>query len=181
VLSRANLAYALDPSSLNFRPFNLLQPLGSRFSRPTLCFQQLADSFRKIPGVGLPVQSLAPCTEPQRGRFLSPLVAAVTHFMSRKSFVCHSYENTRDAGMGVTSASASPAKSPSHALRGASIPYGLSRLRILLVTTGVCVPSKLSPCPPSPRARSPDYPLSTTHGSWETQIPLLFARELDIQ
>src|SRR6266478_4533498 len=53
VLSRTNLAYRSYNSSLNPRPFNLLQPLCSLFAAPVLCFQQLAASFPKTPGVGL--------------------------------------------------------------------------------------------------------------------------------
>ncbi len=40
------------------------------------------------------------CTEAQKCLSVSPLLATLTHSVSRKSFPCHSYANTRD--MGVT-------------------------------------------------------------------------------
>src|SRR5713226_2942202 len=52
VFSRTNLAYPSRRSSLNPRPVNLLQPLCSLLLTPILCFQQLAASFSKTPGVG---------------------------------------------------------------------------------------------------------------------------------
>ncbi len=52
MLSRRNLAYPSHRSSLNSRPVNLLQPLCSLFMTPILCFQRLAASFSKTPGVG---------------------------------------------------------------------------------------------------------------------------------
>src|SRR5216684_3073712 len=52
VFSRRNLAYPSRRSSLNPRPVNLLQPLCSLLLTPILCFQQLAASFSKTPGVG---------------------------------------------------------------------------------------------------------------------------------
>jgi hypothetical protein len=53
--------------------------------------------------LGLPPrQPLAPpsplfCSHSQKPRILSPLFATLTHSASRKSFPCHSYENTRVA------------------------------------------------------------------------------------
>src|SRR5467141_2129711 len=52
VLSRINLSHPSRHSTPNSRPFNLLQPLCSLFSTPVLCFQSLAASFCKTPGVG---------------------------------------------------------------------------------------------------------------------------------
>jgi hypothetical protein len=54
VLSRSNLSYPSRRSSPKSRPFNLLQPLHSLFTAPVVCFQQLAASFSKTPGVGVP-------------------------------------------------------------------------------------------------------------------------------
>jgi len=51
VLSRKNLSYPSRHSTANSRPFNRLQPLCSPFSAPVLCFQSLAASFPKTPGV----------------------------------------------------------------------------------------------------------------------------------
>src|SRR6266851_8761081 len=45
---------------------------------------------------GVTLRELLRCTETQKCLFLSPLLATLTHSLSRKSFSCHSYENTRD-------------------------------------------------------------------------------------
>ncbi len=44
----------------------------------------------------LSCSELLRCTEAQKRLFVSPLFAALTHSVSRKSFPCHSYANTRD-------------------------------------------------------------------------------------
>jgi hypothetical protein len=54
VLYRTSTANASRHSSPNPRPFNSLQPLCPQFPTPVLCFQSLAASFPKIPGVGYP-------------------------------------------------------------------------------------------------------------------------------
>jgi hypothetical protein len=41
-------------ASSNYPRFNSLQPLASLFPLPILCFQRLAASFAKTPGVGVP-------------------------------------------------------------------------------------------------------------------------------
>jgi hypothetical protein len=56
VLPRTNLAYFWRRSTPNSRPLNLLPPLCSLFATPVLCFQQLAASFAKTPGWGVPLQ-----------------------------------------------------------------------------------------------------------------------------
>jgi len=83
------------PNQANSFAPALLQPLGSLIAISVVCFQQLAASFAKIPGWGVPA-FVTCCTEAQKCRFLSPLAATLTHSLSRKSFACHSYENTRD-------------------------------------------------------------------------------------
>src|SRR5216683_5037977 len=102
VLSRTNLSYPSRRSSSNPRPVNLLQPLCALFTAPVLSFQQLAASFCKTSGVGVSLQELAPCTEAQKCPSVSPLPATLTHSVSRKSFPCHSYANTRDRGVTPT-------------------------------------------------------------------------------
>ncbi len=97
--SRRNLSHPSRRYNPNSRLFNRLQPLGSAFPTPVLCFQQLAASFPKTPGVGVSLQELAPCTEGQKCPPVSPLFATLTHSVSRKSFPCHSYANTRDRGV----------------------------------------------------------------------------------
>jgi len=98
VLSRRNLSYPSRRSRPNSRPVNLLQPLCSLFAAPVLCFQQLAASFSKTPGVGVPLRD-GRYTEAQKCPSVSPLPATLTHSVSRKSFPCHSYANTRDGGV----------------------------------------------------------------------------------
>src|SRR5260221_8455897 len=95
------------PASFNPRPVNLLQPLGSLFPTPALCFQQLAASFPKRPGVGVPLRD-GRCTEAQKCPSVSPFLATLTHSVSRKSFPCHSYANTRDRGVTPPPKSSSP-------------------------------------------------------------------------
>ncbi len=51
MFSRRNLSYPSRRSSPNPRRLNILQPLGALFSAPVLCFQHLAASFSKTPGV----------------------------------------------------------------------------------------------------------------------------------
>jgi len=92
VLSQRNLSYRSRRSSLNPRPVNLLQPLDSLFLTPILCFQQLAASFHKTPGVGV-LFGFRPTIQSLTSAF-----ATVTHSLSRKSFPCHSYANTREGG-----------------------------------------------------------------------------------
>jgi hypothetical protein len=116
-------------------PCILLPPLCAPFPSAALYFQSSAASFRKTPGWGVP-QRIFYCTKGQKRPSVSPLLATLTHSCSRKSFVCHSYENTRDGGSLRTSRS--PFAPPPHARRNASIPCALSRLRILPVATGVC-------------------------------------------
>src|SRR6266478_5328345 len=54
VSSRRNLSYPSRRSSPNSRSVNLLQPLRRYSVAPVLCFQQLAASFPKTPGWGVP-------------------------------------------------------------------------------------------------------------------------------
>src|SRR5713226_8900535 len=61
MLSRTNLAGNFRRFSLNPRPVNLLQPLGSLSATPGLCFQQFAASFHKTPGVGVSPSSVPLC------------------------------------------------------------------------------------------------------------------------
>src|SRR6266403_3952775 len=107
VLSRTNLSYPSRHSSSNSRPVNLLQPLCAFFTAPVLCFQQLAASFPETPGVGVPLRN-GRCTKAQKCPSVSPLPATLTHSLSRKSFPCHSYANTRDRGVTPPPKSSSP-------------------------------------------------------------------------
>ncbi len=104
MLSRTNLPYPSRRSVPNPRPVNVLQPLCALFAAPVLSFQQLAASFSKTPGVGVPLRD-GRCTEVQKCPSVSPLPATLTHSLPCKSFPCHSYANTRDRGatVGLTS------------------------------------------------------------------------------
>ena len=89
VLSRTNLAYS--PVTPALSPYvseicGLFNSLCALFSTPVVCFQQLADSFCKTPGVGVPLCDAARCTGAQKCLSVSPLPATLTHSLSRKSF-----------------------------------------------------------------------------------------------
>jgi len=107
VSSRRSLSYPSRRSSLNPRPVNLLQPLLRSQKSQLLCNQANPASFCKSPGWGVPTREFVRCTEAQKCPFVSPLVATLTYSLSRKSFPCHSYTNTRDGGVTVASVSAS--------------------------------------------------------------------------
>jgi hypothetical protein len=47
---------------------------------------------------GIPPRDIVRCTEAQKRLSISPLLATLTHSVSRKSFPCHSYANTGDGG-----------------------------------------------------------------------------------
>jgi hypothetical protein len=146
VLSRTNFAESSPStslsSSISFTSFRL-QPLVPLQKSQPLCNQANPASFCKTPGVGVPLPELARCTEAQKCLFVSPLLATLTHSLSRKSFRCRSYANTRD---GCASARPlHPSLPPSHAPRGASIPCALTRLRILPVATGAWGERRNSP------------------------------------
>jgi hypothetical protein len=131
VSSRRNLSYPSRRSSPNSRSVNLLQPLSSLIAAPVLCFQQLAASFPKTPGVwyperiygtpgvGVPLRG-GRCTEAQKSPSVSPLPATLTHSVSRKSFHCHSYANTRDRGVTPHPRFFSPQVYPERRLRRAT-------------------------------------------------------------
>ena len=97
----------------------LLNSLASLFRARVLCFQSFADSFTKTPGWGclaynsvyrsgsvslcLSGKHLFSDLRPSRAKTQkspspSPLFVTLTHSLSRKSFPCHSYANTRDGG-----------------------------------------------------------------------------------
>ncbi len=106
-------------SNPNSRSVNLLQPLFPYSVAPVLCFQQLAASYPKTPGVGYPERIYGTprvgvplpdgrCTVAQKCPSVSPLPATLTHSVSRKSFPCHSYANTRDRGVTAPPKSSSP-------------------------------------------------------------------------
>src|SRR5260370_18838343 len=56
----------------------------------------------------LPFRKLVRCTEAQKRLFVSPLLATLTHSLSRKSFPCQSYANTRHARASAPRVSSEP-------------------------------------------------------------------------
>ena len=132
--------------------FNLLQPLAQlqesqllwNQSNPASCLPRArsAKGCKKTPRAGVPLRKLVRCTEAQKCLSVTPLLATLTHSVSRKSFPCHSYANTWDGGgFRLPSNLEHPTSNlcicPSYAPRGASIPCAVTRLRILPVATGV--------------------------------------------
>src|SRR6266852_5826229 len=98
---------------------------------------------------GVPLCELLRCTEAEKCLSVSPLFATLTHSPSRKSFPCHSYENT---GMGVrrhfraTLSAVTCATWRLYPLRPQSIAHTFRHHR------GVLLPaSDLCPMPPSSR------------------------------
>src|SRR5216684_405217 len=82
------------PKKVNAHQINNFQPL-----------------FAKHPGWGYPSEDVR-CTEAQKCPSVSPLFATLTHSVSRKSFACHSYANTRDGGVTPPPISASGLATP---------------------------------------------------------------------
>ncbi len=177
VLPRTNLAgFAPPTSSISFISFRLrtLKLSCRSFSDSRPLFSTASALFLQNTRGGIPLRDLVRCNEAQKCLFVSPLPATLRHSVSRKSFPCHSYANTRDGGATaatnferISSSLVYPERSPrratrhsplscyplvppSHAPRSASIPRDLSRLRILPVTTGVWG-SHLPPTGHSPR------------------------------
>src|SRR5260370_14729997 len=52
---------------------------------------------------GIPLRDLVRCTEAQKCPPVTPLLATLTHSVSRHSFPCHSYQHTRERGSLITS------------------------------------------------------------------------------
>src|SRR5258708_1216801 len=97
-----NLTPSLSP------PCSLLCASKKVNSHRSSNFQPL---FAKHPGWGYPSEDVR-CTEAQKCPSVSPLFATLTHSVSRKSFACHSYANTRDGGVTSPRISASVLATP---------------------------------------------------------------------
>ena len=66
------------------------------FSHPqSFVINNFRTLFAKHPGWH-PLRAFVHCIAAQKRHSASPLFATLTHSVSRKSFPCHSYENTRD-------------------------------------------------------------------------------------
>src|SRR5713226_8404084 len=100
---------------------------------------------------GVPLGALLRCTEAQKCLFVSPLLATLTHSVSRKSFPCHSYANTRD--MGVTA--------PNFFLPFTPIFEGppLTSARSVSCSVPLCLCGNFQSCPASVLRR--DEPISS--------------------
>src|SRR6266851_4377019 len=110
VLSRTNLAErTFFTSSISFTSFRLrtLKLSCRSFSDSRPLFSITSALFSQNTRGGIPLRDLVRCTEAQKRLFVSPLLATLTHYSSRKSFPCHSYANTRDGGVTIAPVSAS--------------------------------------------------------------------------
>src|SRR5712692_7742800 len=107
VLSRTNLAGSSPSisftSSISFASFRLrtLKLSCRSFSDSRPLFSITSALFSQNTRGGTPLPELVRCTEAQKCLFVSPLLATLTHSLSRKSFPCHSYANTWDGGATV--------------------------------------------------------------------------------
>ena len=127
VLSRTNLAYSSRQSSLNSRPFNLLQPLCSLQKSQLLWNQGNPASFCKTPGVGVPSQiafvesatsglffpalfAILPTRQPSKLRAVAKFFRIRSYAKcGRKPFRIRSYEKHRGVGASLTVLSIDPA------------------------------------------------------------------------
>jgi hypothetical protein len=102
VLSRTNPAgFSPSTSSISFISFRLrtLKLSLRSFSDSRPLFSTTSALFSQNTRGGIPLPELVRCTKAQKCLFVSPLLATLTHSVSRKSFPCHSYANTRDGGV----------------------------------------------------------------------------------
>src|SRR5216684_4085681 len=88
------ISFRLRTLKLSCRSFSDSRPLFSTTSG----LPAVAGLFLQNTRGGIPLRELVRCTEAQKCLFVSPLLATLTHSLSRKSFPCHSYANTRDTG-----------------------------------------------------------------------------------
>ena len=70
----------------------------SSFLHGRLLFSTVCGLFDKKSRGGIPLRVILSCAEAQKCPPVSPLPATLAHSLSRKSFACHSYANTRDRG-----------------------------------------------------------------------------------
>ncbi len=109
-VSRTNPAgFSAFISSISFISFRLrtLKLSCRSFSDSRPLFSTSSALFSQNTRGGTPLRDLVRCTEAQKCLSVSPLLATLTHSLSRKSFPCHSYANTRDGGVTVAPVSAS--------------------------------------------------------------------------
>ncbi len=99
-------------------------------------------TLTKTPEEGVSPPSSVPCCVSVVNPLLSSVCSLFALFLRPPSFVFSNLEplSAKHPGGGYPNTSAPSFVPPSHAARGASIPCAVSRLRILPVTTGACVP-----------------------------------------
>ena len=102
------------------------------FPRSHRLFSITCGLFSQNTGGGIPLRDLVRCTEARKCLFVSPLLVSLTHSVSRKSFACHSYANTRDGGVTPPPKFFSPLVYPERLLRRATrhSPLALTTFRI---------------------------------------------------
>ncbi len=128
MLSRTNLAgFSPSTSSISFTSFRLRTLFLSlrSFSGSRPLFSITSALFLQNTRGGIPLRAVVRCTEAQKCLSVSPLLATLTHSVSRKSFPCHSYANTRDGGVTVPNFFVAP--SPLTSARSVSCSVPLCR------------------------------------------------------
>src|SRR5260370_3674545 len=154
VLSRTNLAERTSlTSSISFISFRLraLKLSCRSFSHHAPLFSITSALFLQNTRGGIPLREFARCTEAQKCLFVSPLLATLTHSVSRNSFPCHSYANPRD--MGVTA--------PNFFLPFTPILEGppLTSARSVSCSVPLCLCANFQSCPAF--VLQPDDPISS--------------------
>jgi hypothetical protein len=137
VLSRRNLSYPSRRSTPNSSLINRLEPLCFLSPTPVLCFQQLAASFPKTPGVGVPDEKFRVSDSPTCRRFRTPTPLFLITSVQPQQFqaITHSFAQRRSA-----------------------IPSILNSFRTLSIATGVAPSGSPTTHCPLPTTH---YPLPT--------------------
>jgi hypothetical protein len=71
---------------------------GTFSKKPTPSPSSKSSLFLQNTRGGIPRQHFVSCAKTQKCQSASPLLATLTHSLSRNSFPCHSYANTQDDG-----------------------------------------------------------------------------------
>ncbi len=102
-------SFTSPTSSISFpsNPLRTLELSCLSFSNSRPLFSTTSRLFLQNTRGGIPLPEFVRCTEAQKCLSVSPLLATLTHSVSRKSFPCHSYANTRDGDVTAAPVSAS--------------------------------------------------------------------------
>ncbi len=101
MLSRRNLTYRSRRSTINSRSLKDLRTLYlslRSFPPARRLFSITSRLFLQNTRGGIPLRERVRCTEARQRLPVSPLLATLTHSVSRKSFPCRSYANSPDGG-----------------------------------------------------------------------------------